>query len=75
MELSVSPGEGLRDVVIAALDLTAHAHDVDVVGELVVDREVIVALAPFGLAGPLSAAHAHGTDRRMPRTQHATSRL
>ncbi len=37
----------------------------DVIGELVVNREVIVALAPLGLAGPLPATHANGPDRRM----------
>ena len=64
VEGAVRSCDVLRDVVLAALDLTAHAHDVDVVGELVIDGELIVALALLGLAGPLSAAHSHGPDRR-----------
>ena len=56
------PGDGLGDVVLAVLDLAAHAHDMDVVGELVVDREVIVALAAFGFVDHLAAAHAHGSN-------------
>ena len=35
----------------------------DAVGELVVDREVVVALAALGLADHLAAAHADGPDR------------
>ena len=62
MPLPLGADDRLRNVVLTALDLAGHAHDVHAVRELVVDGEVVVALAVLGLADHLPAAHADGPN-------------
>src|SRR5512135_1066760 len=56
-------GDMLGDVVLAAVDLAAHAQDVDALGIFVVDREVVEDVAVGRAGADLAAAHADGADR------------
>ena len=62
---AVGADDCLRDVAGAAGDLAAHGEHMHPVGVLIINREVVIALAALGLTirDRLTAAHADGFDR------------
>src|SRR5439155_20490157 len=65
LEETFAADHGFGDVILAAGNLPAHAHDVNAVRIFVIDREVVEDLPVFGTRPHLPTAHAHRPHRRM----------